>query len=63
MEKTQSLFEFAILYHKKSGAEVIAKPELILAASEEEVGIIAARKIPEKYLKSLKKVEVLVRPF
>ena len=67
------LYEFAILYHpkprKKSGEEVqgksvlLTEPTRVLAASDAEVSILAAREIPAEYLDKLEDVEILVRPF
>ena len=68
------LFEYAVLYHPKvrrdaQGNEVQGKDEVvvdvtrILAGSEKEVGVIAARKVPDDYLDKLEEVEIVVRPF
>lgn len=68
------LFEYAILYHPKvvkdaagnetQGADKILKvPTHVLAGSEKEVAMRAAREIPEEYLNKLDEVEVCVRPF
>lgn len=68
------LFEYVALYHPKSkkdkvGNEVVEKSKLIfdiqraVAVSPEEVGILAARAIPDEYLDKLDDVEIIVRPF
>jgi hypothetical protein len=68
------IFEYAILYHPKpkkdaNGNEVTEKSEIVkevsrvLAESDKQVGILAAREIPEKYLNELDNVEIIVRPF
>jgi hypothetical protein len=65
------LFEYAVLYHprKKEKDEVekvsvlIVDKTSVLAATEQEVSIKAARSIPEEYLDKLQDVEILVRPF
>jgi hypothetical protein len=69
------LFEYAVLYHpkgKKNAAgesveekksEVIADVTRVLAGSDAEVSILAARSIPETFLSRLDDVEIVVRPF
>jgi len=43
--------------------EIVMPITPALAASREEVAILAARAIPEKYLNALELVEIIVRPF
>lgn len=68
------LFEYAVLYHPKPTKDqndrgetpksiVLTKPETIMAASDAEVSILAARSIETEYLDRLEDVEILVRPF
>ena len=69
------LFEYAVIYHpkpkkaKEGEEEQAGKSTLlqavttVLAGSAEEVGILAARSIPEKYLDKLEQVEIVIRPF
>ncbi len=68
------LFEFAVLYHPRATKEqaergetpksiVLGKPETVLATSDKEVGILAARSLPDEYLGKLEDVEILIRPF
>lgn len=65
------LFEFAILMHPeldKDGKEVgktVFLKELcsMLAKDEKQVGIVAAKSIPEAHMDSLDRVEIVVRPF
>lgn len=68
------LYEYAILYHPKvvkdaqgnetQGAdEVLIEINSVLAKSDKEVAMRAAREIPEKYLDKLDQVEIVVRPF
>lgn len=68
------LFEYAILYHPKpskdaNGNDTTPKSEIvkpvttILATSDKQVGILAARQIPDEYLDKLDQVEIIVRPF
>ena len=69
-----SLFEFAVLYHPKQTKEqhdrgeqpksvVIAAPKAVLATSEAEVSILAARSVPTDYADKLEDIEIKVRPF
>ena len=53
---------------KEPGAEedntqMILEPITVLAASTESARVLASRKIDEKYVKYMHRVEVLVRPF
>jgi hypothetical protein len=69
------LFEYAVIYHPKpkkakegeeeqsSKSVLVSEVTTVLAASSEEVGILAARSIPEKYLDKLEQVEIVIRPF
>lgn len=68
------LFEYAILYHGKPTkderdnnqeppTELVQDLIRVIAKSKDEVGILAARQIPEKYLDRLEQVEIIVRPF
>ena len=64
------LYEFVALYHpkKKKGeekqkSELIVDIQRVLADSEDEVKILAARAIPEEYTDKLDRVELAVRPF
>ena len=69
------LFEYAVLYHpkeKKNAAgevveekksEIVVNPTTVLASSEQEVDMLAARSIPDGLTDKLECVEVLVRPF
>jgi len=65
------LFEYAVLYHprkkekdeEEKASKVIVDKVSVLAASEQEVSIMAARDIPTEYLDRLSEIEILVRPF
>lgn len=67
------LFEYAVLYHPKpekvddekveKPSVIIVKPDWILARSDKEVAIKAARDIPTEYMDRLDLIEILVRPF
>lgn len=64
------LFEYAVVHHpvvkkdeepKKS--VIVTDVTRVLASSDQEVGMIAARSIPEEYLDRLDQVEIIIRPF
>jgi hypothetical protein len=68
------LFEYAIIHHPKvvkdqAGNEtqgpdkLLKEPAYLLAGSDKEVAMRAAREIPEAYLDKLEEVEICVRPF
>lgn len=68
------LFEYVVLHHPKTvkdaqgnetqAADAIVVPVThVLAKNEQEVGMRAARMIPEEYVGKLDEVEILVRPF
>jgi len=74
MASKGQLFEYAILQHPKQTKEqaernespksvLVKEPSTVLAASKDEVSILASRAIPEQYLDKLDEVEILVRPF
>lgn len=68
------LYEYAIIHHPKTvkdaggnetqGPDVLVKaPTFVLAKSDKEVAMRAAREIPETFLDKLEEVEICVRPF
>lgn len=65
------LFEYAMLLHpevdrdgKTEGkTEVLKHPSTLLAQDEKQVGMLAAREIPDKHIDHLDRVEIIVRPF
>jgi hypothetical protein len=68
------LFEFAVLYHPKPTKDdvesgnhpksiMITEVQRVLAGSQDEVAMLAARSVPEAYIDKLENVEVVVRPF
>ena len=65
------LFQYAILYRptdaeRKTGrdTEIVIEPTgFFLAASEEEVCMIAARRLPDDMMDKADRLEVAVRPF
>lgn len=65
------LFEYIVLLHPetdKDGKE-LGKTKLLkdvsrlLAKDEKQVGVLAAREIPEENVDHLDRVEIVVRPF
>lgn len=68
------LFEYAIIHHPKvvkdaqgnetQGQDTLVQPPChVMANSDKEVAMRAAREIPELYLNKLEEVEICVRPF
>lgn len=68
------LYEYAVLYHPKQTKEqadrnetpksvLVTSPQTVLAGSDEEVRIMAARSIPAEHLDHLDDIEIAVRPF
>lgn len=63
------LFEYAVLLHPETKKEeknktiLVKQPAWLLAKDEKQVGMLAAREVPEKYLDQLDRVEIIVRPF
>jgi hypothetical protein len=68
------LFEYAVLHHPKAKRDLAGNEETVkssiltdvtrvLAASPDEVSILAARSIPPDFLDKLDQVEIVVRPF
>lgn len=64
------LYEYAVIYDgkKDKDGEIVEKSELIsfehvLAESDEQAQIIAARAIPEAHLEHLDRITIAVRPF
>jgi hypothetical protein len=67
-------FEYVVLHHPQQTKEqaernehpksvVICGLDGMIATSEKEVGIRAAREIPAEYLDKINEVEILIRPF
>lgn len=67
------LYQYAILHHPKPtkdamGNDTTAATEIVtpitsaLGSSDQEIQIIAARGLPEKFLSCLDDIEILVRP-
>lgn len=70
------LFEYAVIYHPKETlngekektnghkkSQLVSDVKRVLAESEQEVGILAARQIPDEYLDRLADIELVIRPF
>lgn len=64
------LYEYAVIYHPKHEkdkvnrkSELLGEVTRVLAASDAEVSILAARSIPVEKLDHLDDIEILVRPF
>ena len=64
------VYEYCVVYiptarEKKDGAiaEIIIKPNVLLADKESTASLKAAREIPEKYVNKLDQVEIKIRPF
>jgi len=68
------LFEYAVIFHPKekdaAGNALETKKSIIvtdvtrvLATSDKEVGMLAAKSIPDEYSDKLDDVEIVIRPF
>ena len=62
------LFQYAIIWHpeekdKAKKAIIVQDIKTVLAKDPGEVGVLAAREIPEKYLKELDQIEIAVKAF
>jgi hypothetical protein len=68
------LFEYVVLFHPKQTreqndrnespkSEIVIKPTQVLATSEAQVSILAAKAIPDTHLDHLEDIEIAVRPF
>lgn len=66
-----ALFEYVILQHPETDKDgnavgqtkIIKDPVRLLAKDTRQVGMLAAREIPESLLDCLERVEIIVRPF
>ena len=69
-----SLFQYAVIFHPKATKDQLERGErpkskvltditTTLAGNEQEVGIMAARAVPQEYIDQLEDVEIIVRPF
>lgn len=64
------LFEYAIIYKPTSKeaekgveAKLVVAPKTLLADTQQNALLLAAREIPKEYLNKLNQVEVAIRPF
>jgi hypothetical protein len=69
------LFEYAVIYHPKEKKDAAGNPleskkslivkdlERVLATSDKEVAMLAAKSIPDEYNDKLEDVEIVIRPF
>jgi hypothetical protein len=69
------LFEYAVLYHPREKKDAAGNPieskksivvtdvTRVLATSDKEVGMLAAKAIPDEYNDKLDDVEIVIRPF
>jgi hypothetical protein len=65
------LFEYAVFKDEKldkdgdvvEEAVVIVEPVTVLAKDDQQVGMLAARSIPDEHIADLDRIEVVVRPF
>jgi hypothetical protein len=69
------LFEYAVIYHPKEKKDaagnaletkrsiVVTDVTRVLATSDKEVGMLAAKAIPDEYNDKLDDVEIVIRPF
>ena len=69
------LFEYAVVYHPKEKKDaagnpletkksiLVSTPQFILAGSDKEVAMLAAKSIPGEYDDKLEDVEICIRPF
>lgn len=65
---SSKLFEYAIILHggdvkDAEKSKLIADVSRVIASSEEQAIMLAAREIPEEYLDVLDRVQVVIRPF
>jgi hypothetical protein len=64
------LFQYAIIWNpsKKEAedglkAKLVGEIKTVLAKSQDDVNILAARSIPEEYLDCLEQIDIAVSPF
>lgn len=69
------LFEYAVLFHPKEKKDAAGNPleekksiivtdlTRVLAVSDKEVAMLAAKAIPNDYDDKLEQVEIVIRPF
>lgn len=68
------LFEYAVIFHAKQTRDVqgneTTQPDVlvvdlttVLANTDRQVGMIAAKQIPDEYESQLEQIEIIIRPF
>jgi len=65
------IFEYAVIHHPKKKekdedqrkSKIIVDVTRLVAMDDAEVGILAARQIPEDYLDKLDEIQIAIRPF
>ena len=69
------VFEYVVIYHPKEKKDAAGNPtetkksiivtdvQRVLATSDKEVGMLAAKAIPDEYNDKLEDVEIVIRPF
>ncbi len=65
------LYEYAIIKNEKldkdgeisDPADIVLKPTLVLAKTNKQVEMIAAKAIPDELMDDLERVEIVIRPF
>jgi hypothetical protein len=68
----KNLFEYAVLFHPKSTkdamgndttppTEIVTPLTVVLAQSDKEVSMVAARGLPEKFLDKLDDIDIIIR--
>jgi hypothetical protein len=73
-DSRSKLFQYAVVFHPKATKDevergirpksvVVTDITTVLAGSEQEVAMLAARSVGTEYVDHLEDVEVLVRPF
>lgn len=64
----KQLFEYVILLHpskedKTSSTTILVEKTTLLAKDDKEVGMLAARAIPEGSLDRIEDIQIIIRPF
>jgi hypothetical protein len=65
------LFEYVVLLHPKTDKDgnetgktsILKDVSRVLAKDDKQVGVLAAREIPNEHIENLERVEIIVRPF
>lgn len=68
------LFQYAVLFHPRQTkdqrdagefpkSELVTNLTTVIAENADQVGMLAARSLPDKFVNTLDCVEIIVRPF